>query len=790
MPVGVAADPAAAWVRKSTTCKYSGSAALYIKYPAAAPATYRSSLTRAAVAWSAWSGTTGVSISVIDEAAPVPAGGVSVKFNVQEELGPATYANASPKCARGTGRFAGGVLNIATVWMETATDTLRQTIFTHEIGHIIGLGHNEDQNVCATVMSAVNTEDSICGDNGGPYVDDVAGVVAIWRPNATPGFPAESRINVASDSRRHLASSWASTSGWARPVGFRPASPDGYWDWTFVKDKANDGWGWIVNSASGYCLKRESRTSSTHMGWCKDDSARWLVRPGANGARLLNKATNYCLGATKFEPGFPDHATTVDCTHPDSLLQIAKTTQTRTKRSLPEATSVGGPIVGAGSDRCLTAQGGLYSPGREVAIFSCAGTAAQKWLFKPVTGGFRISVFQDPVVPDADDILVDESVASGTMCLTGAGESVSTLPCVRSAATTWTAAPDGTLRNQGTGTCLNVRGGATKDDSRLMLYPCSTESNMVWSSPELLTAGGLVSLAPVSSAGGVLSTAPAPGGNPDQRVRSVLSKNPATDKARFQWEEVAGSNGGGLIRNAETGTCLRWKAQGAEAVLDGACDGNDASYRWAPTQQVKGAWKIQNQYTGECLDLWWAQDSENTTIGMHGCNGGTNQLWRAVPNPSPEPASTNTPGVANLAALGTPTQSSTLDPYSSGAAKAVDGNTDANPSAGSVSATSGSDAYSWWQLDLGDPTAVGTVTIHHAAGSHPSYNEFYVLASNSPIPNSNPAYLGGSQITAVHVYEPWAATTAVKLDGDYRYLRVALDRGSQLSLAEVMVASR
>ena len=791
-PVGVTAEPAAAWVRKSSTCNYPTSGAFVIKYPATVPATYRPSLTRAAAAWSAWSGTTGVTVAVIDETGAVPAGALVVNVASMAWIpdGSTKYANGSAKCVRNTGTLVGGKINIATGMMGDASENLRQSVFTHEIGHILGLTHNEDQLACGTVMMAHAGEGSICGDNGAPYVDDVAGVVAVWRPNSTPGFPAESRIHVASDDRRHLASSWASTSGWARPVAFRPASPDGYWDWTYVKDKANDGWGWIVNSASGLCLKRESRTSSTHMGWCKDDSARWLIRPGTNGARALNKATGLCLGVTEFDHRFPDHATTLDCTQSRSMLRIVKSTVTRTKRALPEAMSVGGPIVGAGSGRCLTAQGGPFTPGREVAIFSCEGTAAQKWRIEPNGGGFRISVFQDTtVVNDEEDVLVDEMNRTGTMCLYGGGESISTLPCDRSSGATWTVAPDGNLRNQATGTCLNVRGAATKDDSRLMLYPCSTESNMVWSAPDLLTTG-MVSLAPVSSAGGVLSTVSAPVGSADQRVRSVLSKNLTTDKARFQWEEVAGSNGGGLLRNVETGTCLRWKAQGAEAVLDEGCTGDDASYRWAPTQQVKGAWKIQSQYTGECLDLWGAQDSENTTIGLHSCNGQSNQLWRTVPNPSPETSSPDTPGVApNLAALGRATQSSTLDPYSSTADRAIDGNTDGDVLGGSVSRTTGQDAYPWWQLDLGDPTLVDTVTIHHVGGSHPAYNDFYVLASNSPIPDSNPAYLGDGRVRAITVFEPWAPTTSVKLDGEYRYIRIALDRSSQLSLAEITITS-
>ncbi|MBQ0982934.1 RICIN domain-containing protein, partial [Micromonospora sp. M61] len=37
-----------------------------------------------------------------------------------------------------------------------------------------------------------------------------------------------------------------------------------------------------------------------------------------------------------------------------------------------------------------------------------------------------------------------------------------------------------TLRNQATGTCLDANGGATANNTRLILWPCTTATNQQW----------------------------------------------------------------------------------------------------------------------------------------------------------------------------------------------------------------------------------------------------------------------------------------------------------------------
>src|SRR6185369_7533119 len=90
-------------------------------------------------------------------------------------------------------------------------------------------------------------------------------------------------------------------------------------------------------------------------------------------------------------------------------------------------------------------------------------------------------------------------------------------------------------------------------------------------------------------------------------------------------------------------------------------------------------------------------------------------------------------GGANLALGRAASQSSTLAGYSStGAASAVDGNTNGSFFGGSVTATN-LDINAWWQVDLGASASIATVVIFNrtdCCGSR--LNDYWVFVSNTP----------------------------------------------------------
>jgi hypothetical protein len=128
----------------------------------------------------------------------------------------------------------------------------------------------------------------------------------------------------------------------------------------------------------------------------------------------------------------------------------------------------------------------------------------------------------------------------------------------------------------------------------------------------------------------------------------------------------------------------------------------------------------------------------------------------------------------NLAAGKTTTQSSTLN--GGDASRAVDGNTNGNWNANSVTHT-GFDAQAWWQVDLGTVTDIGKVVLYNrtdCCGSR--LKNFDLLVSYD-----------GSSWQSVATYPNEApAQIAFSLNVSGRFVRVRLPN-NYLSLAEVQV---
>jgi uncharacterized repeat protein (TIGR01451 family) len=149
-----------------------------------------------------------------------------------------------------------------------------------------------------------------------------------------------------------------------------------------------------------------------------------------------------------------------------------------------------------------------------------------------------------------------------------------------------------------------------------------------------------------------------------------------------------------------------------------------------------------------------------------------------------------TPG-AGLVVGGIATQSSTLPGFpSANAAAALDGSTDGNFFDGSVTATN-LDTTAWWQVDLGTPAILSTITIWNrtdCCGSR--LNDYWVFVSNTPFsPTDTPATLQGrpGTFSSHQTSAPNPSATIAAGGALGRYLRVQLTGTNYLSLAEVQV---
>lgn len=146
------------------------------------------------------------------------------------------------------------------------------------------------------------------------------------------------------------------------------------------------------------------------------------------------------------------------------------------------------------------------------------------------------------------------------------------------------------------------------------------------------------------------------------------------------------------------------------------------------------------------------------------------------------PTSTPTPTLGNIAAGMPVFQSST---HLGGTAnRAVDGNTNGNWSAKSVTHTA-SEASPWWELDLGASTLVEQINIFNrtdCCGSRLS--NFYVLLSDSFNAQPGNANFQFFQASAV------GASISIPVNGTGRFVRILKQGTGVLALAEVQVMAR
>jgi hypothetical protein len=152
-------------------------------------------------------------------------------------------------------------------------------------------------------------------------------------------------------------------------------------------------------------------------------------------------------------------------------------------------------------------------------------------------------------------------------------------------------------------------------------------------------------------------------------------------------------------------------------------------------------------------------------------------------------AATSTTSGTNLAQSKTATQSSTYPGYP--ASLAVDGNTDGSVPHGSVTITAGTDAFSWWEVDLGSSATVDCIVVWNrtdCCGSRLA--DYWVFVSNTPFADSDTPATLQSRAGTWNSHQTTAPSPSSNLSAggvSGRYIRVQLSGANYLSLAEVQV---
>lgn len=631
VPLGTGTTPASAWANQGPqkTCStFPSNPTFYVVTDSTVSPAWKFVMTKAAAAWNDWAAATGVSVVTISDRTRIPEGGLTVLIDVAaaSPLGKEVLATASPKCSGNQGTLVGGTIQIARDALGPKSESVQELVLAHELGHLFGVEHTTHQRSCSTIMTVTTGEHRVCGGTY-PYVDDVAAVVARWQPTKVPGFPANSQI-FSNRTQNALWSTYPHNSGWLNAVGFLTPGNDGYSAWTFVPDKSSDGYGWIVSTGSGLCLtENRGYWSDMYMADCDTDAGLWAIRAfGTTGAiQLVNKESQLCLS---IQAGSP-RADALSC-EPSAAawVKVVKPSTAPTETPLPEDAIPRDAIVGQGSSKCLAVKDGVRTVGATLTIRACGNGEEQKWKPEAVARGYLLTVYD--LFPTATN-----DRESQTLCLVGAGSQVSLgeCPVTYTADRTWTFLSTGDIRNGATGTCLNVSGAATADNSPVILYPCEAGDNSKWNVPHAMGTEDVRLVTAASSAGSAVGATAPPAGTPNPRWRTRNNSQLLDESTRWRFVPVPGT-GGGLLVNGENGQCLRWQGRLVDAVLDQACDRTDSSYRWGLTAGADGLLVIQNQYTGECLDLFGESDVAATPVGTWNCTGKANQKWRSVPVPS------------------------------------------------------------------------------------------------------------------------------------------------------------
>jgi hypothetical protein len=665
----------------------------------------------------------------------------------------------------------------------------------------------------------------------------VAQVWALFAPSSIQYFAPNSYIAQSSGSVLKVQSGY-SVQG--VPVLWGPVAEDGstggidgVGGWSFVPYPKSSGWGQVVNSATGLCLRANlaewnilsvDRCASSGGGFATSAprGTSWDVYSTTGGVKLKNMATSDCLSnASSFgvTSSCPTVAPlTISATAPSGSVSASGIVHDETKRSLKYP---GFSLIGQGSGRCLNVVGSPSTlsgaGGSATEIRDCATNASQLW--NENSGAETITVF-DPL----DDVNVLSGTETAGLCLSAPnpasdGSPASVASCINwGGSQQWTMSGNGNVINVASGLCLSVQNASSANGASVILWNCNNGSNEEWSFNTGLSDPGSSLYANFGSSRAMTSS-----GSDLVLGAGASGTTPGGDG--WAWVPDGGSNG--LLLDVTSGQCLG-ESPGSNtyygtAVVLGPCapsaGSSPTSQDWVQSQNTNGttsftlsqslSWHYSNALgqsfpATQCLDVQGNNDSAGANVYLYLCGSGySNQQWNVIVPQSGTASTDSFPaggsgadsaeGV-NWAEGGMATQSSTWGNGStSNADLALDGAISGNDSVSDIAATN-SQQYSWWQDDMGDSYQISTVKNYNRTDCCTStMANYYVFTSNTPF---NTLLTPQAQATTAGVtstYEAGAAgtpTTVVLPAGTTaRYLMIQGAGTGAIFLAQVTTTS-
>ncbi|MFF7995849.1 alpha-L-fucosidase [Kitasatospora xanthocidica] len=285
-------------------------------------------------------------------------------------------------------------------------------------------------------------------------------------------------------------------------------------------------------------------------------------------------------------------------------------------------------------------------------------------------------------------------------------------------------------------------------------------------------------------------------------IKSVNGSNAAAGATASNDTGTSNTTGNGPDNVLDTDDATAWQPAGTTGnlVLD---LGTPKTFNVVDLQEnLQVGQRVENF----AVDTWngtsWQQAGSATTIGHRrllkiGMVTASKVRLRITGSRSLPPAistlALRLDSAGSNLALNKPASQSSTHSAGFDAGRAVDGNTDGNMFAGSVTHTSDTplDTNPWWQVDLGSSQYVSTVRLWNRTDCcSDRLRDFYVFTSDTPFTSTDPNVTKAQAgVSSTYQATPVGENLTLPIGRTARYVRIQLVGSNRpLSLAEVQVS--